>query len=101
MSGNAEPLSTVRDAVAIVCEVSRGALAAATRFEDLGADSLALVSIADVIEASVAAGSDRVLHIDDASLGRMATLGELAEYVAAAPAQDSPSARAADPASAR
>jgi len=101
MSGDAEALSTVRDAVAVVCEVSPGTLAAATRLEDLGADSLARVSIADVIEASIAAGSGRVLHIDDASLGRMATLGELADYVAAAPVQDSPSARAADPASAR
>jgi hypothetical protein len=35
-----------------------------------------------VIEASVAAQSGRVLHIDDASLARMTQLHELADYVA-------------------
>ena len=47
---------------------------------DLGADSLARVSIADVIETALAR-QRRTLHIDDASLGRLASLHELAEYV--------------------
>jgi hypothetical protein len=83
MAGGVDALSTVRDAVAIVCEVDAGMLTGETSLDDLGADSLARVSIAEVIEASVAAASGRKLHIDDDSLGRITRLSELADYVAA------------------
>ena len=71
--GDSGSLDVVRNAVAIVCGVPAA---------DLGADSLALVSIADVVEAAVTADGGSV-HIDDASLGRMQTLGEFADYVSA------------------
>jgi acyl carrier protein len=84
VSGGFDALTAVRGAVAIVCDVEPGTLSRATRFADLGADSLARVSIADVIEASLAAERGSSLHIDDASLGRMASLGELADYATSA-----------------
>jgi acyl carrier protein len=80
MSGDLDALSAVREAVGIVCEVDPVTLTGATSFADLGADSLARVSIADVIEASLAEQC-RTVRIDDASLGRLASLQELAEYV--------------------
>jgi acyl carrier protein len=75
-----DALTAIRGAVAIVCDVEPGSLSRATRFADLGADSLARVSIADVVEASLAADPGGSLHIDDASLCRMASLGDLADY---------------------
>jgi acyl carrier protein len=72
--------SAVRDAVAIVCEVEPGSLSDATRFDDVGADSLARVSIADLVEASAGNDDGIELHIDDASLCRMTSLAELADY---------------------
>jgi acyl carrier protein len=80
MAGGVDALTAVRSAVAIVCDVEPASLSRTTRFADLGADSLARVSIADVVEASLAES----LHIDDASLARMASLGELVDYASAA-----------------
>jgi acyl carrier protein len=82
-----DALIAVRDAVAIVCEVDAGTLSAATEFAELGADSLSRVSIADLVEAAAARPQ---LHIDDASLCRMTTLGDLADYVASQLAQADP-----------
>jgi acyl carrier protein len=79
MAGEIDAFTVVRDAVAIVCEVAPEQLTPTTEFTDLGADSLARVSIADTIEAALGRPGFR---IDDATLGRMATLGELGEYVA-------------------
>jgi hypothetical protein len=78
-----DALSAVRDAVAIVCEVEPETLSGTTRFDALGADSLARVSIADLVEASAAAAAAGELHIDDASLCRMASLDDLADYASA------------------
>ncbi|MBV9487059.1 MAG: acyl carrier protein, partial [Frankiaceae bacterium] len=47
-------------------------------FADLGADSLAGVSIADTVEAALPVTGFR---IDDAVLGRMATLGDLVDHL--------------------
>jgi acyl carrier protein len=80
-AGTVDALAAVRDAVAIVCEVDPSSLEATTRFDDLGADSLSRVSIADVIEGSVAAQTGRPCRIDDALLGRMVTLADLAEHL--------------------
>jgi Phosphopantetheine attachment site len=73
-----DALTAVLQAVSIVCEVDLADLSAATRFEDLGADSLSRVSIADVVEAEIAGRTGRRPHIDDALLGRMSTLADLA-----------------------
>jgi len=75
-------LDSVRGAVALVCGVDPADLDASSSLVDLGADSLARVSIADVLEVEFAAAG-RSLSIDDASLGRIATLGEIVAYVEA------------------
>jgi acyl carrier protein len=75
-----DPLEAVRAAVTIVCEVEPEGLTESSRFDDLGADSLARVSIADLVEAR-AAEADLELRIDDHSLSRMTTLADLADYV--------------------
>jgi acyl carrier protein len=80
MADDLDALSAVREAVAIVCEVDPAGLTGTTSLGDLGADSLARVSIADVIEADLATRQQH-LQIDDASLDRLDTLRELAEYV--------------------
>ncbi|HVS67398.1 MAG TPA: acyl carrier protein [Mycobacteriales bacterium] len=71
----------VRASVALVCGVDPDRLTADTSLESLGADSLARVSIADVLEADLAAAG-RVVHIDDAALAKFVTLGEIDRYLA-------------------
>ncbi|HWB66968.1 MAG TPA: phosphopantetheine-binding protein [Mycobacteriales bacterium] len=73
-------LAVVCEAVAIVCEVDAATLSADTTFAELDADSLVLVGIADVVEATLAE-QGRELHIDDASLGRMRSLGDVVDYI--------------------
>jgi acyl carrier protein len=63
-----------------VCGVDANALTPETTLESLGADSLARVSIADVVEADLAA-SGVVVRIDDATLAKFATLGEIDAYL--------------------
>jgi Phosphopantetheine attachment site len=74
-------LVAVRHAVAIVCDVEPETLTAATRFDEIGADSLSRVGIADVLESSSTTRSGGPLRLDDAVLGRMTTLAELAEHL--------------------
>jgi acyl carrier protein len=66
----------VRAAVALVCGVDADGLDPETTLESLGADSLARVSIADVLEADPA-----VRRIDDATLAKFQTLGEIDAYL--------------------
>lgn len=73
--------AVVRSAVALVCGVDAARLDAETTLESLGADSLARVSIADVVEDELAAGGV-VVHIDDATLAKFQTLGEIDRYLA-------------------
>ncbi|HVT20177.1 MAG TPA: acyl carrier protein [Mycobacteriales bacterium] len=77
----------VRAAVALVCGVDADTLTPDTTLESLGADSLARVSIADTVEAGLAAAGTTGAHgkpirIDDATLARFATLGEIDAYLA-------------------
>jgi acyl carrier protein len=71
----------VRSAVALVCGVDSAELTPETTLDSLGADSLARVSIADVVEAGLAAAGHPV-RIDDASLAKFQTLGEIDGYLA-------------------
>lgn len=71
----------VRAAVALVCGVDADGLTPETTLESLGADSLARVSIADVVEADLAAAGT-VVAIDDATLAKFKTLGEIDAYLA-------------------
>jgi hypothetical protein len=81
--GGFDAFDVVREAVAIVCEVSPDSLTPETRFADLHADSLARVSIADVVEANVLTRAHRAVHLDDGLLGRAESLRELSDYVRA------------------
>jgi hypothetical protein len=83
VAGGFDAFDVVREAVAIVCEVSPDRLTPDTRFADLDADSIARVSIADVVEASVLTRAHRSVHLDDALLGRAESLRELTDYVVA------------------
>jgi acyl carrier protein len=67
--------------VAVVCDVEPETLTASTRFDEVGADSLSRVGIADMIESGFTAGSGRRVRLDDALLGRMTTLAELADHL--------------------
>jgi acyl carrier protein len=81
VSAGFDALDAVRNAVAIVCQVEPGGLTRSTRLDDVGADSLSRVSIADLLEAWAAEDSGE-LHIDDAALCRMSSVGDLADYAA-------------------
>ncbi|HVV76199.1 MAG TPA: acyl carrier protein [Mycobacteriales bacterium] len=70
----------VRSAVALVCGVDPDVLSPQTTLDSLGADSLARVSIADVVEADLAAAGT-VVRIDDATLAKFETLGEVDAYL--------------------
>jgi hypothetical protein len=72
----------VRSAVALVCGVDPASLDAETSLAALNADSLVRVGIADVVEAELARDGI-VVQIDDATLGRVSTLGEIDAYLAA------------------
>jgi acyl carrier protein len=74
-------LDAVREALAYVCELPVAGLTADTRLDDVGADSLVRVGVADVVERRLAAEPDG-WSIPDDVLGRVATLGELAAAVA-------------------
>jgi hypothetical protein len=71
----------VRTAVAVVCGADGASLGAGTTLAELHADSLVRVGIADVVEAELARDGV-VVHIDDATLGRVTTLGEIDDYLA-------------------
>jgi acyl carrier protein len=85
MAGRFDALTAVRDAVVVVCAADPAHLTGATRFDDLGADSLSRVSIADVVEAAMAAELGHAPRIDDALLGRMDTLADLADHLGQEP----------------
>lgn len=73
-------IEAVREAFAYVCELDVDRLTAQTRLDELDADSLVRVAVADLLEqrlGAVAAG----WSIDEATLARVSTLGELADVV--------------------
>jgi len=76
-----EELEAVLAAVAYVCGREVDTFDAATRLVDIGADSLVRVVVADQVEERLAAAAGG-WRIPDAVLGRVATLGELADAVA-------------------
>jgi acyl carrier protein len=82
MTAQLELLTAARDAVALVCGVDLAQVEESTDLAALGADSLARVGIADAIEAELARAGLRV-HIDDSTLAKVATVGDLAAFVTA------------------
>ena len=70
-------LGVLRGVVAHVLEVDPAGVTDATRLaEDLGADSIALVQLAEVAEQRLPG-----LRIDDADLDDARTVGDVADYV--------------------
>ena len=76
-------LTAARDAVALVCGVDASSLDIATDLAVLGADSLALVSIADVLEADFASRGVP-FQIDDSTLAKLTSVGDIVDYLATA-----------------
>jgi acyl carrier protein len=75
-------LDLVRDTLAIVCERPQEGLARTTALADIGADSLARVELADIVEERLAAHRPD-LHIPDADLAAFQTVGDVADYLTA------------------
>ena len=70
----------VRDAVARVLEVDAGTITPATTFgADLGADSLALVEVAELVEEALV-GRSPGFRLEDEVLERLVTVGEAVRY---------------------
>lgn len=76
-------LALVQDALATVLERDPAAMTPDTTLADLGADSLALVEVAEIVEERLAERTGRRLHIPDTDLEAFRTVGEAADYVAA------------------
>lgn len=76
-------LAVVRAAIARVLEVEPTTITPATSLrDDLGADSLALVEIAEIVEEELSA-TGAPLRIDDEDLERIETVGEAVDYALA------------------
>jgi acyl carrier protein len=79
---HADPaLGLAARALALVLDLEADDLRGDSPLDDLGADSLALIQWADVVE-ELAASEGGALVVDDAALRDAATLGELAAHVA-------------------
>ncbi len=77
-------LGVLRDAIVTVLEVEPGSVSRATRLvEDLGADSLALVEIVEIVEERLAPLVSAGFHIDDDDLESLTTVGAAVDYALA------------------
>jgi acyl carrier protein len=75
-----EVLAVVTDVLAIVCERPAPSLSRDTALADIGADSLARVELAELLEQRLTAYVPE-LHIPDAELEAFRTVGDAADYV--------------------
>jgi len=74
-------LAVVQQAVATVLELDPASVTLDTRFrDDLGADSLALVEIVEIVEETLAPLARPGFHIDDEDLDGLRTVGQAVEY---------------------
>ena len=81
----AQLLDVVREAVVVVLEVDAAGLPeSALLAEELQADSLAVVELAEVVEAAVARRTGRAVHLADERLDDLRTLGDLVDALAEA-----------------
>lgn len=77
-------LAILRDAVATVMEIDGATVSRDTRFvEDLGADSLALVEIVEILEERLMPVAPPGFRVEDADLDNIATVGEAVDYAVA------------------
>jgi acyl carrier protein len=63
-----------------VLEVDADGLSRSSRFAELDVDSLALVEVAEIVEEQLAPYSPVPLHIPDADLAALQTLGDTVDY---------------------
>ena len=79
-----EVLAVVRRACVTVLEVDPAVVQPGTAFvADLGADSLALVEIVEIVEETLAPLARPGFHIDDEDLDGLRTVGEAVDYASA------------------
>lgn len=79
-----EVLAVVRQAVVTVLEVAPEQVDRDTDLVgDLGADSLALVEIVEIVEESLAPRARQGFHIEDADLPGLTTVGAAVDYALA------------------
>ncbi len=71
----------VRDELAEILEKSPGDIAEDVSFEDLGADSLALIELVEALEESLATYAAG-FHIDDEDLEGLVSVRDAVDYVA-------------------
>ncbi len=77
-------LGVVRTAIARVLEVDPETIGTTTLLrEDLGADSLALVEVAEIVEEELRATGPQEFRIDDEDLERIGTVGDAVDYAVA------------------
>ena len=75
-------VALVRDALATVLERDPATITPQAPLADLGADSLALVEVAEIVEQQLAERTGHRLHIPDADLEAFRTVDEAAEFIA-------------------
>ena len=75
-----ENLSLAARALAVVLDLEAVDLRADSPLDDLGADSIARVQWADVVE-QLAAGDGRPVTVDDSALRDAVVLGDLADHL--------------------
>jgi hypothetical protein len=73
-------LTLAATALAVVLDLQADDLRADSPLDDLGADSVARIQWADVVE-ELAAARGVALHVDDSVLRDAATLGDLAAHL--------------------
>ena len=73
----------VRAAIGVVLERDEDSLDRSTTFAELDADSLGLVEVAEIVEEELSSFSSTPLHIPDADLEALRTVGDVVDYVLA------------------
>ncbi len=79
-----EVLAMLREAIAVVMEIDGATVTRETRLvDDLGADSLALVEIVEILEERLAPVAPAGFRIDDDDLDAIETVGQAVDYAVA------------------
>ena len=73
-------LAVVVDALSVICEVPASSLGCHTELASIGADSLALVELAELVEERLTSFAPG-LHVPDAELEAFRTVGDVVDYV--------------------
>jgi len=76
-----EVFAVVRDAVARVLEIDPELVTRTASFVDLGADSLALVEVVELVEEALSPRVPDGFRIEDEDLDSIGTVGAAVDYV--------------------